>query len=137
VRELNPYRVLLKRLLAIPEKNHYLISHKRRGYMSGTRRACGCFFGTLAPPRVRNPRSALTYASETRYSAKRFTIWINELLGEAAIGIVPELETLNDTYLSHENDPDSCARRFVYMVSVLDEKARTWDTQMKGETDEG
>lgn len=134
---LNPYRVLLKRLVAIPAENYYLLSRRRRGYMLGTRRACGCFFGTLTPPRVRNPRSERTYTNEARDSARPFTIWVNALLGGAAISIVEELETLNDNYLSRENDPDSCAQRFVYMVRVLNQRARTWDQQMKEETDEG
>lgn len=133
----NPYRRLLDLLLAVPEQRQYLLSYRRRGVLTGKRLTCGCLFGTVAPPRARNPRFWATYADEAWITGSAFATWIDGLLGEAAIGIVEELEQLNDNYAAYLNDPDTCARRFAYMVSVLDEKARTWDQQMKGETDEG
>lgn len=127
----NPYRKVLRLLEAVPSDKRFLLAKKRRGRVVGVRGACGCLFGTIAPPRVRNPRSEYAYTSDMNQSTA-FRDWADQFFGEDAARYVRELEFENDHYFSpgtDMNQPLTAAARYRYMCDYVRRGADDWDRQ--------
>lgn len=128
--EANPYKEALTRLEAVPEGKRYLLSQKRRGPIAGVRGTCGCLFGTIAPPRVRNPESCLTYGTDA-YRNGVFGQWAEKIFGADSPQVVQELERTNDLYMPKRNDRVAAAERYQHMINHLRARVTQWEQDMK------
>lgn len=122
----NPYRFILAKLEGLHESRRYLLSGVRRGKAEGVQGECGCLFGTVAPPSVREGDRMERYARDT-YAVRPFAHWAYEHFGEAAAGLVADLEGRNDRYEPLINDAPTCAARYRYMVDTLRRLGDDWD----------